>query len=922
MLHPRQPRAIKWCGSASGKGLKRRRLTALDCTVFSYFPTFGENSLSGPNCATSSQKLCFAEMSANQSGDATNSATSAPKIQSSSVDSAGNSTDNAPLPPVEKPMSDNDSRGSPIAPGVECILSGLTTRTKLNNQRCVVVRRQQSRTTKNKKKKSQTWVVKLSTNNKHIAVGAHRLIVIQENCPPPQKITGTDQVRDDAKIQATHSGSESTTTSTSSTSTAPSLPPSKMITVGTNCILRGLHRRTDLNGSRCVAVKRSKTNPEKWVVQIVGNHKCVAASENNLEVIGQDYRFSGSNETSTATAVAEPTPDRQNIFVRLKSFIAAASDDQIQQWKEQVNTLEDVDYQNGCPTQGISYRLLSDLGQFVNRHHPEWYTYDFCDKYVKPITAQFCCSLLNLLKVVVPTTGIKHLGVVSKQATIFVSHAWSYRSRRLLSCLSELEDSENDFFWIDTLTVRQHKHPSYPDRGFKWWCNTFQKSVEVIGRTVLVLLPYTDPVPLKRSWCLFEIFCSHNAKDVRFDILLGREERKAFERALATTGFNPNDWVSKIDLATAKATKQVDQDNILAQVNSTPGGIARLNEIVTGMLREWFATTGSTLAASVDTTSAPDTEQALKTQMEIANMLARQGKLVKAEALMRKVLHQSTLLLGESHVDTLGILSNLSNVLAEQGKYSEAESKCRKAMTDLEVQLGDNHDYTLKAANALGTVLQCQERFAEAEAVYRKLLPLRTANFGADDRDTLALMQNLATVLELQNKFDDAETLYLTALAGWKAKFGEGHPQTLQTVMNYAGLLSKQGKWADAEKLERQVVAARRVKLGRQHQHYLSALYNLATTLGTQGKLREAEEILREAVIGRQAKFGDNNADTANAKVKLAAILAEQGKLKEAETLARQGQIVYQSTFGNDHAKTLKVSGVLEQIHALAKSLK
>ena len=48
--------------------------------------------------------------------------------------------------------------------------------------------------------------------------------------------------------------------------------------------------------------------------------------------------------------------------------------------------------------------------------------------------------------------------------------------------------------------------------------NHSKNSIEQIGTVVLVLAPWSSPVPLTRAWCLFEIMCSLNANQVDFRI--------------------------------------------------------------------------------------------------------------------------------------------------------------------------------------------------------------------------------------------------------------------------------------------------------------------------------------------------------------------------------------------------------------------
>ena len=71
------------------------------------------------------------------------------------------------------------------------------------------------------------------------------------------------------------------------------------------------------------------------------------------------------------------------------------------------------------------------------------------------------------------------------------------------------------------------------DRPFEWWQTTFRDSIAAIGRVVLVLAPWSDPIPLTRVWCLFEIFSAATTDGVTLAVRLPPTERPTFEEALA-----------------------------------------------------------------------------------------------------------------------------------------------------------------------------------------------------------------------------------------------------------------------------------------------------------------------------------------------------------------------------------------------------
>ena len=85
------------------------------------------------------------------------------------------------------------------------------------------------------------------------------------------------------------------------------------------------------------------------------------------------------------------------------------------------------------------------------------------------------------------------------KATVFISHAWKYRFLDVFDCihyhLKETKHLGEDFVWFDMFSNNQHDASATP---FEWWKTTFQNAINSIGRTVLILSPWDDPIPLTR----------------------------------------------------------------------------------------------------------------------------------------------------------------------------------------------------------------------------------------------------------------------------------------------------------------------------------------------------------------------------------------------------------------------------------------
>ena len=69
------------------------------------------------------------------------------------------------------------------------------------------------------------------------------------------------------------------------------------------------------------------------------------------------------------------------------------------------------------------------------------------------------------------------------------------------------------------------------EQSYEWWSSTFSDCIRAVGHTLLVLQPWDDPLPLTRSWCLWEIF-STVSSNTPLDVLLSPAQAAALHLAL------------------------------------------------------------------------------------------------------------------------------------------------------------------------------------------------------------------------------------------------------------------------------------------------------------------------------------------------------------------------------------------------------
>eukprot|EP00808_Paulinella_micropora_P031021 g75226.t1 len=430
---------------------------------------------------------------------------------------------------------------------------------------------------------------------------------------------------------------------------------------------------------------------------------------------------------------------------------------------------------------------------------------------VKPATAGQKCSYVELLAR--SQDPQDRAGVAT--ATVFLSHAWKYTFKQVVEAIAApWPDKDNvrsqTFLWFDIFTVNQHQ-TSTVDPDF--WFEAFRENVRTIGRTVLILSPWRNPVPLTRAWCLWEIFCTRLTK-ASFEICLSPTEVTDFEHALVKDFKSILGSLSRIDVKKAEAFKKEDQEKILALVEGMEGGAHELNKAVLAEMRAWVVQAGrDALKAREGKTD----EATLLLMSHVGKLIQDFGDLKGAEEFFRGALEAREKMLGPEHMHTLTSVGNLGLLLYQQGKLAEAEPLYRRDRQGLEKTLGTEHPDTLTLVNNLGALLEQQGKLAEAEPLYRRALQEKEKPLGAEHPSTLTSVNNLGLLLKKQGKLGEAEPLYRRALQGLEKTLGTEHPDTLSSINNLGTFLTKQGKLAEAESLYRRALRGREKTLGAEH---------------------------------------------------------------------------------------------------------
>lgn len=333
-------------------------------------------------------------------------------------------------------------------------------------------------------------------------------------------------------------------------------------------------------------------------------------------------------------------------------------------------------------------------------------------------------------------------------ATVFVSHAWTYPFADLLAALEARFGGDGTapaaYLWLgalasslrcalgplkrcasraDVLVSSQHRTEALPQ---SWWSTAFATAIKDIGHTVLVLQPWHAPVPLTRSWCLWEIFNTLDA-GVRLEVLMPPAQAEELHAALDTRFDAISATLSRIDTRRAEAEKPEDKVMIDAAVMASEGGFYAVNSRILESLREWLLQETREVAAALSTRHGATSADALAPRANLARLLGLLGHTAEAATLCGE--------LAAAVITALGARS--SHALAARGAHADAmaaDGELQAALTLLRAVMRDREQlYAGQPEHAASQVAYARALVAYCACAARGLIEFRTPpqNLGA-----------------------------------------------------------------------------------------------------------------------------------------------------------------------------------------------
>ena len=546
--------------------------------------------------------------------------------------------------------------------------------------------------------------------------------------------------------------------------------------------------------------------------------------------------------------------------------------------------------------------------------------------------------------------GSPHVG----EATVFVSWFLKTPLKTLIDALREFLRQKqlplDTKFWVCDFVIRQAtRQLAAADNDVK----RLGDCVRAVGHTVLLLEPWDAPAPLKRAYCIKEVYYTQKS-GAQFDVVMASAQQTAFEAALVEDFDSVRASLSQVNVRNAECLK-VEETKVILEELDREVGLVECNTLVIGLLREALAAQARAalvrLPVAERGTSAlliclgmllhtmgqleeakPLLVEALKARKEMLGdrhrdtlvsiaqlgwLLKDMGQLEQARSLLEEVLQARRETLDDRHRDTLISISNMGALLIEMGQLEEARPLLKEALQARRETLSDRDPKTLSSISYMGVLLKEMGHLEEARPLLKEALQARRETLGNRDDKTLSSISYMGMLMLAMGELEEARPLLEEALQAQRETLGDRHPSTLVSINNMAQLLQAMGKLEEAAPYLEEAVQglqASREALGDRHPSTLTSLNNMSILLKEMGQLEEAKPLLKEAVQASKETLGDHHPKTLDLIGNMVDLLRSSGSLAEAELVLGNTKAVAQEVLGDHHVTTLKISAIAARL--------
>ncbi|EGD79669.1 mbre TPR repeat protein [Salpingoeca rosetta] len=564
-------------------------------------------------------------------------------------------------------------------------------------------------------------------------------------------------------------------------------------------------------------------------------------------------------------------------------------------------------------THGVSVaavrRFLGDLKREFPDTYTEMTTEDACKQLVVPRTRQDNCAYVEQLRKQSP----EHVN----KATVFVSHAWRYKIADVLNVLLEFaeeqarkDDGQPVFFWFDLFMNNQNANVT-ANLPQEWWSTTFKQSIANIGHVLLVLMPWRDPVPLTRAWCLWEIFCGISNESTEVTIQLPNSEEQALENAIRDSYTAVTDTLVRVQAERADAFNPHDKHMIFTAIESWAGGFSAVNQAVKDQLRAWCLQKAVGAVEAMRARGEDSTDAYARLCGQVATVLSQFGEHDRAIAYYETALPLHLKTEGEKGKNVAALYGSLGNAYDSKGEHNKAIAFYEKALAIKVETLGEKHPSTAKTYNNLGTAYYSKGDYDKTVAYFEKALAVMVETLGEKHPSTAKTYNNLGNAYGDKGDFDKAIELCKKALAITVETLGEKHPSTADTHNNLGNAYKGKGDYDRAVELYEKALDIKVETVGEKHPGTAQTYGNIGSVYHSKGDYDKAIAYHEKALAIYVGTLGEKHLSIAETYNSFGIAYHSKGEFDRAIHYYDKALAIKVETVGEKHPSTADTYGNL-----------
>jgi tetratricopeptide (TPR) repeat protein len=519
--------------------------------------------------------------------------------------------------------------------------------------------------------------------------------------------------------------------------------------------------------------------------------------------------------------------------------------------------------------------------------------------------------------IIVPKTAVSKLSLCAQMrregdtrvqaATWFVSHPWSMKFLDLVRALEVFfADKPGALIWMDIVSSSQHETFERPS---VWWEETFCSAIGRMGKLVMVMTPWDNPICLTRAWCLIELWACRSSGG-EFGVALPPSERTRFLEEIVDKHAMFYDMLSKVNTQHSECSRDADKQRIFAHVRGLKGGFTALDRGVLQTITEWLQKQLEDEIAQAVSAGNADSERNVQIMSALAELFRNLGQFSRALPLLEDCLEKRKRVLGDTHHSTFVILHQVADTLDDLGQFSRALPLFEQIHAHFLQVYGPNNQHTLQALSSLAMTLSHLGIYARALPLLEQCLAGQQLLFGEEHSTTVITLHNFVELLCDTKQFARAQPLLRLSYDRLKRIFGEDHPNTLASLQR----LAVQTKdFQHAEPLHKEIMEKNKRIFGEDHPSYLVSLNNYGSLLFNNAMYRLALPIFEENLARRKRLFGEDHPRTLDCLFNLAILWRRREEYSRALRLFDDLVERSRRVLGDAHPDTQLYEGQREE---------